>query len=230
MSEDITPGATSLEGGTAPADNPAADTPTPADSPAPEGGAPTSQPTDWRTGFPEAWGEKLKDVESADDALKALERGLSYTPALKPEDVELKYPDGMQVDEGVRDNFRQFCVDKGITPAQAQALLDWQLAANREIADAVMARGKAELQKLWGSRFEENSAMALKAVVNLDRRMGGKLSEALAFSGMNNNPVLVEAFHHIGTLISADALSGGKAAPAQDKAETAEETYIGMFK
>ncbi|WP_304473629.1 hypothetical protein [uncultured Desulfovibrio sp.] len=230
MSEDITPGATSLEGGTAPADNPAADTPTPADSPAPEGGAPTSQPTDWRTGFPEAWGEKLKDVESADDALKALERGLSYTPALKPEDVELKYPDGMQVDEGVRDNFRQFCVDKGITPAQAQALLDWQLAANREIADAVMARGKAELQKLWGSRFEENSAMALKAVVNLDRRMGGKLSEALAFSGMNNNPVLVEAFHHIGTLISADALSGGKAAPAQDKAETAEETYNGMFK
>ncbi len=215
MSEDITPGATSLEGGTAPADNPAADTPTPADSPAPEGGAPTSQPTDWRTGFPEAWGEKLKDVESADDALKALERGLSYTPALKPEDVELKYPDGMQVDEGVRDNFRQFCVDKGITPAQAQALLDWQLAANREIADAVMARGKAELQKL---------------VVNLDRRMGGKLSEALAFSGMNNNPVLVEAFHHIGTLISADALSGGKAAPAQDKAETAEETYNGMFK
>ena len=60
--------------------------------------------------------------------------------------------------------------------------------------------------------------------------MGGKLSEALAFSGMNNNPVLVEAFHHIGTLISADALSGGKAAPAQDKAETAEETYNGMFK
>ncbi|WP_297826867.1 hypothetical protein [uncultured Desulfovibrio sp.] len=230
MSEDITPGATSLEGGTAPADNPAADTPTPADSPAPEGGAPTSQPTDWRTGFPEAWGEKLKDVESADDALKALERGLSYTPALKPEDVKLTYPDGVQVDEGVRDNFRQFCVDKGITPAQAQALLDWQLAANREIADAVMARGKAELQKLWGSRFEENSARALKAVVNLDRRMGGKLSEALAFSGMNNNPVLVEAFHHIGTLISADALSGGKAAPAQDKAETAEETYNGMFK
>ena len=46
---------------------------------------------------------------------------------------------------------------------------------------------------------------------------------------MNNNPVLVEAFHAIGTLISTDALSGGRAAPAPDKPETAEETYNGMF-
>lgn len=230
MSEDITTGAMPPEGGTPPADNPKPENPTPADPPAPEGGTPTDQTADWRTGLPEGWGEKLKDVESADDALKALERGLSYTPALKPEDVELKYPDGIQVDEGVRDNFRQFCVDKGITPTQAQALLDWQLAANKEITDAVMAKGKAELQKLWGSRFEENSAKALKAVVALDKRMDGRLSETLAFSGLNNNPVLVEAFHNIGTLISADALSGGKAAPAPDKTETAEETYNGMFK
>lgn len=229
MPENITPGANLPEGGTAPGDNPAPDNPTPAESTAPEGGTPTEQP-DWRSAFPEGWNEKLKEVGSAEDALKALERGLSYTPALRPEDVELKYPDGIQIDEGVRDNFRQFCVDKGITPAQAQALLDWQLTANKEITDAVMAKGKAELQKIWGSRFEENSAKALKAVVNLDKRMGGRLSEALAFSGMNNNPVLVEAFHHIGTLISADALSGGKAAPAQDKQETAEETYNGMFK
>ena len=66
-------------------------------------------------------------------------------------------------------------------------------------------------------------------MVALDKRMGGRLSETMAFNGMNNNPVLVEAFHAIGTLISTDALSGGRAAPAPDKAETAEETYNGMF-
>lgn len=231
MPEDITPGATAPEGGeSAQRSEPETTLSGEAGAGAARGSAAEHQPEDWRSGLPAAWADKLKDVAGEEDAVKALERGLSYTPALKPEDVELKYPDGMQVDEGVRDNFRQFCVDKGITPTQAQALLDWQLAANKEITDAVMARGKAELQKLWGSRFEENSAKALKAVVALDKRMDGRLSEALAFSGMNNNPVLVEAFHNIGTLISPDALSGGKAAPAPDKPETAEETYNGMFK
>lgn len=237
MPEDITPGATPPEGGeSAQGSAAAAQRSEPettlsgeARASAAQGRAAEHHPEDWRSSLPAAWADKLKDVAGEEDAVKALERGLSYTPALKPEDVELKYPEGMQVDEGVRDNFRQFCVDKGITPAQAQSLLDWQLAANKEITDAVMAKGKAELQKLWGSRFEENSAKALKAVVALDKRMGGRLSETMAFNGMNNNPVLVEAFHAIGTLISTDALSGGRAAPAPDKAETAEETYNGMF-
>lgn len=236
MSEDITTGAMPLEGGESAQGSAAAaqrsepETTLSGEASAAQGRAAEQYPEDWRSGLPAAWADKLKDIAGEEDAIKALERGLSYTPALKPEDVELKYPDGIQLDEGVRDNFRQFCVDKGITPTQAQALLDWQLAANKEITDAVMAKGKAELQKLWGSRFEENSAKALKAVVALDKRMNGRLSETLAFSGLNNNPVLVEAFHNIGTLISADALSGGKAAPAPDKTETAEETYNGMFK
>ena len=237
MPEDIIPGATPPEGGeSAQGSAAAAQRSEPETTLSGEARASAAQeraaehhPEDWRSGLPAAWADKLKDVAGEEDAVKALERGLSYTPALKPEDVELNYPDGIQVDEGVRDNFRQFCVDKGITPVQAQALLDWQLAANKEITDAAMAKGKSELQKLWGSRFEENSAKALKAVVALDKRMGGRLSETMAFSGMNNNPVLVEAFHAIGTLISTDALSGGRAAPAPDKPETAEETYNGMF-
>lgn len=237
MPEDITPGATPPEGGESAQGSAAAAQRSESETTlsgearasAAQGRAAEHHPEDWRSSLPAAWADKLKDVAGEEDAVKALERGLSYTPALKPEDVELKYPDGIQVDEGVRDNFRRFCVDKGVTPAQAQALLDWQLAANKEITDAVMAKGKAELQKLWGSRFEENSAKALKAVVALDKRMGGRLSETMAFNGMNNNPVLVEAFHAIGTLISTDALSGGRAAPAPDKAETAEETYNGMF-
>ena len=54
--------------------------------------------------------------------------------------------------------------------------------------------------------------------------------EALAASGMNNNPVLAEAFHAVGTLLSEDALSGGRAAPAAYGRETAEETYKNMFR
>ena len=95
----------------------------------------TPAPADWRSAFPAEWGDRLKNVNSAEDAARALERGLAYTPALRPEDVELSYPEDVRVDEGVRDNFRRFCVEKGLTPTQAQALVDWQIAANREIAE-----------------------------------------------------------------------------------------------
>lgn len=209
--------------------------PTPEPTPAP-GGQPAPQPepqptpADWKARLPEGWAGKLGECASAEDALAALERGLGYSPALKPEDVSLKYPEGLQVDEGVSNSFKQFCVDKGITPTQAQALLDWQLTANKEINAAVMAQGQAELQKTWGSRFEENRATALKAVVALDKRMGGRLAEAMAFGGQNNNPVMVEAFYHIGQLMSEDALSGGNPAAPADQRESAEDTFKGMFK
>ena len=206
--------------------------PEPAPSPAPASGpAPSPAPVaDWRGTLPTAWADKLKDMASEADALKALERGLGYTPAQRPEDVELTYPEGLTVDKAVSDSFRRFCVDKGITPAQAQALLDWQLAANKEMHDAALASGKAVLQKQWGSRFEENSALALKAVTALDKRLGGRLSEALAFTGMSNDPAIVEAFHAVASLISEDSLSGGTGAGATDKPESAEETYKNMFK
>lgn len=230
MPEDLNPGTAAPEG--------ASDAGTTAPAPAPEaagaptaGTAPSPAPAaDWRGALPAAWADKLKDMASEADALKALERGMDYTPAQTPEDVELRYPEGLTVDKAVSDSFRRFCVDKGITPAQAQALLDWQLAANKEMIDAALAAGKAALQKQWGSRFEENSALALKAVTALDKRLGGRLSEALAFTGMSNNPAIVEAFHAVGSLIAEDSLSGGAGAGAADKPESAEDTYKNMFK
>lgn len=218
MAEDMDPGM----------DVAPATAPEPAGARAPDAGA--APAPDWRGGLPAAWADKLKDMGSEEDALKALERGLGYTPALTPDDVKLTYPEGITVDKAVSDSFRRFCVDKGITPGQAQALLDWQLAANREMNDAALASGKAALQKQWGSRFEANSALALRAVTALDKRLGGRLSETLAFSGMGNDPAMVEAFHAVGTLLSEDSLSGGSGAGALDRPESAEETYKNMFK
>lgn len=229
MAENLNPGtdAAQVAGGEGAAPQGA---PEPAPSTAPSSGMTPGPAADWRGTLPAAWADKLRDMASEDDALKALERGLGYTPAQRPEDVELTYPEGLTVDKAVSDSFRKFCVDKGITPAQAQALLDWQLAANKEMRDAALASGKAALQKQWGSRFEENSALALKAVTALDKRLGGRLSEALAFTGMSNDPAIVEAFHAVASLISEDSLSGGTGAGASDKPESAEDTYKNMFK
>ena len=192
----------------------------------------TTPSADWREGLPEGWGEKLKDVGSAEEALKALERGLGYRPAEKVEDIALKYPDSFkgQIDQGVENGFRQFCVDNGITQDQAQKLLDWQLGANKEITDKIIADGVKELRSEWGSRFDENKATALKAFTALDKRMGGRLATSIEGRDMANNPVFVRAFHEIGKLLSEDVLSGGSGTAPSDARESAVDTYKGMFK
>ena len=211
-----------------------------------EGASPASGPenmdtsrersNDWRSRLPEGWADKLadklKDVKDADEAMKALERGLGYRPAQKPEDIALRYPESFTgaVDEGVENNFREFCVREGITPGQAQALLDWQLGANREILDKIIEDGTKALREAWGSRFEENRDTALKAFSALDRRMNGELSGSIAGRNMANDPAFVRAFHEIGKLLSEDALSGGVGATPSDGRESAEDTYKDMFK
>lgn len=216
-----------------PSGNGGADSEAPASTPA--GTQETVQPfesSDWRASLPEGWADKLKDVESADDAMKALERGLGYKPAEKAEDIELKYPESFKgkVDEGVEAGFRDFCVKQGITPGQAQALLDWQLGADKEIRDKLIEDGTNTLRETWGSRFDENRGAALKAFTALDRRMGGELSGTVSGHGMANDPVFVRAFYEIGKLLSEDTLSGGSGASASDTAESAKDTYKDMFK
>ena len=130
----------------------------------------------------------------------------------------------------MENGFRQFCVDNGITQDQAQKLLDWQLGANKEITDKIIADGVKELRSEWGSRFDENKATALKAFTALDKRMGGRLATSIEGRDMANNPVFVRAFHEIGKLLSEDVLSGGSGTAPSDAQESAVDTYKGMFK
>ncbi len=192
----------------------------------------TGQQSDWRDTLPADWAERLADVASAEDAMQALERGLAYRPAERAEDIRLEFPEELrgQVDEGVRRHFCELCVREGITPTQAQALLDWQLGANRELLDRLVEDGTRALRESWGSRFEENRASALRTFMALDRRMGGELSESMTGKNMANDPVFVRAFHEIGRLLSEDTLSGGSSAAPSDGRESAEDTYKGMFR
>lgn len=213
----------------APAPDPAApDAPPAPPAPAPAADPAAQPPADWRAALPESWRDMLKDAADEEAARKVLERGLNYNPASKPEDVVLKYPDGIQVDDGLNKNFQQFCVDKGITPTQAQELLNWQLSANKSVIEAVRASGEQELREKWGPRYEENTTKALKAVVALDKQMGGRFAERLAYSNMNNDPVIVEALHIIGNSITEDTLSAGAGASAPDKQESPVDTYKAM--
>lgn len=180
----------------------------------------------WRAALPESWAARLKDVAGPDDAMAALERGLAYHPAASVEEIRLEWPEDFsgRVDERVQRDFCELCVREGITPSQAQALLDWQIHANRQALESVAEEGVKALRRNWGTRFERNRGEAL------DRRMGGELSASAAGRGMANDPVFVRAFYEIGRLLSEDGLSAGTVSSARVMRESAEETYNGMFK
>ncbi len=152
-----------------------------------------------------------------------------HVPVQRPEDVHLRFPEGLEPDPGARAGFCRLCVEQGLSTAQAQALLDWQIQTDRELTEAALRRGTAELRGRWGSRFEENAGLALRAVTALDRRLEGRLSEALAATGLHNHPVLVETFHAVGALLAEDALCGDAAAGPEVR-ESAEQTYKHMFR
>ena len=160
----------------------------------------TTPPGDWRAGLPEGWGEKLKDVGSA-----ARPSGPGTRPWLPPggnaSRTRPEYPDKASRGRSTRAEERFPPVLRGQryhSPDQAQKLLDWQLGANKEITDKIIADGVKELRSEWGSRFEENKATALKAFTALDKRMGGRLATSIEGRDMAQQPLMfVRAFHEI---------------------------------
>lgn len=200
-------------------DNPGGDTP-PSQEPAPA--------VDWREGLPESWREAFKDAKTAEEALEAYKRGVGYNPPKSVDDLTLTLPEGVQIDDGVNHNFREQCVKLGVTKDQAQALMDWEIQTGKEMRQAMIADGIKELKDAWGSQFEAKRSLAMNAVTALDRRMGGKFANALAARGLADDPVVIQAFSHIGEIISEDTLSGGAGGASGDRPESPEDTYKAM--
>lgn len=206
--------------------------PSAGDGAAPAGTREGGSPADWRSGLPDGWADRLKDVKDADEAMKALERGLAHQPAQKPEDIALKYPESFTgaIDEGVENNFREFCVKEGITPKQAQALLDWQLGANREILDKVIEDGTKPLRERGEAALTENRDTALKAFSALDRRMNGELSGSVPGGTWPMIRPLCGRFMKSENFFPRTLFPAVRGATPSDGRESAEDTYKNMFK
>jgi len=200
-------------------DKPGGDTPPPQES-APAG--------DWREGLPESWREAFKDAKTAEEALDAYKRGQGYNPPKSVDELELTLPEGVPIDEGVNHNFREQCVKLGVTKDQAQSLMDWEIQTGKEMRQQLIADGTKELKEAWGAGYEAKRSLAMRAVTALDRRMGGKFANALAARGLADDAVVVQAFAHIGEMISEDTLSGGNGGAGGDRVESPEDTYKSM--
>lgn len=187
---------------------------------------------EWFQSFPEAYHEKLKGFDSIETALEAMERGANYNPPKSVDDVNIQFPDGVDVDDKINQSFRNLCVEHGITAKAAQALSDWQLSLSAEADKAKIAAGEEVLRKEWGAKYEQNKVAALKVVSALDAKTGGRFGKAFMGSTFDlaNDPAAIEALYVISEMIGEDSLgSGDSGGGGAQKVLTAEDTYKGMF-
>lgn len=152
--------------------------------------------------------------------------GGAEMPLTDPASVELSLPEGMPVDEALLGNYRQFCVDCGLTPAQAQQAAEFYLA---ETGSRMRQEKEMSLRSLregaWAGHFDEKLARANYATHVLDREVGGRLRPMLA-SGLGNNAVFAEMMAVIGECISEDAFSSHPGAYAGSHRMMTTEEYL----
>ncbi|MFV0347301.1 MAG: hypothetical protein ACK5JO_01855 [Halodesulfovibrio sp.] len=152
--------------------------------------------------------------------------GGAEMPLTDPASVELSLPEGMPVDEALLGSYRQFCVDCGLTPAQAQQAAEFYLA---ETGSRMRQEKDMSLRSLregaWAGHFDEKLAKANYATHVLDREVGGRLRPMLA-SGLGNNAVFAEMMAVIGECISEDAFSSHPGAYAGSHRMMTTEEYL----
>lgn len=225
------------------AQTPVAADPTPANSTNPtvkadpytsigaEPGLGGASPVKWQDALPESMREAAGGFASADEAVQAMKRGMDYHPVTSAEEVNLKFPEGIIVDEKQNLAFRELCVKTGLTKAQAQALADWQIESETDMMKAQTESTTEQLKKEWGADYVRRDDLSQRALHALDRRVGGQneLTSALVNSGAWSLAPVRRAFAELGGLMSEDSLSGGRGAATPDVPESPESTYSRFF-
>ena len=225
------------------AQTPVAADPTPANSTNPtvkadpytsigaEPGLGGASPVKWQDALPESMREAAGGFASADEAVQAMKRGMDYHPVTSAEEVNLKFPEGITVDEKQNLAFRELCVKTGLTRAQAQALADWQIESETAMMKARTESTTEQLKQEWGADYVRRDDLSQRALRALDKRVGGQneLTSALVNSGAWSLAPVRMAFAELGGLMSEDSLSGGRGAAAPDVPESPESTYSRFF-
>ena len=190
-----------------------------------------ASPVKWQDALPESMREAAGGFASADEAVQAMKRGMDYHPVTSAEEVNLKFPEGITVDEKQNLAFRELCVKTGLTKAQAQALADWQIESETAMMKAQTESTTEQLKKEWGADYVRRDDLSQRALRALDKRVGGQneLTSALVNSGAWSLAPVRMAFAELGGLMSEDSLSGGRGAATPDVPESPESTYSRFF-
>jgi hypothetical protein len=155
-------------------------------------------------------------------------------------EIELKFPDGFSVDQGLVDKFKPLAKELNLNSEQSQKLADMYSEAvkgySTKAAEAHQQRVEAWLteaktdKEVGGAEFDKNAVVANKAV---ERFGGQELREFFNQTGLGNHPGLFRAFVKIGKAISEDSVGtkvdAHTAPEVKTEAQILAERYPSMY-
>lgn len=155
-------------------------------------------------------------------------------------DLELKVPEGFEVDAEAMDALKALAKESGLKPEQAQKLVDMHVGVQKalvERADAAIAEHAKAMQaavkadkEIGGAAFESSLKVA-KAT--LSRFGTPELVAAVDESGLGNHPELIRLLVRVGKATSEDSSAGkhpgGVATPANSEEAHLRAMYPTMY-
>lgn len=150
----------------------------------------------------------------ADPAAPATETLLAKKDEKPPEEIKIKFPDGVVADEALLGKFVPLAKDLKLNSEGAQKLVDLfaeaqKASETRHMEQITQWAEEAKTDKeIGGEAFDANLAIAKKA---MDRLATPGLREVLIKSGLGNHKDVIKVFMQVGKLISEDRLPGGGA-------------------
>lgn len=161
------------------------------------------------------------------------------TPDTQAADIEIKVPDGVQVDEDLMGKFKPLAKEIGLDSAKAQKMLDLYIEAQNGYSSKIDAawnetkEGWRETVKkdpeIGGAKFNETVGIARKAI----EKFGGPgLKQALNDLGIGNHPEIVRFAYKVGKMISEDSVAGITGSPpkANDEEAKLRAAFPSMYK
>ena len=134
----------------------------------------------------------------------------------KPEqlDLELKNPEGLELDADSVGVFKQVAEELSLSQEQAQSLLDKMAPAMNSRQAEMMSKARDDWRQqatsdkeFGGDQLNENLAVAKKA---MDAFGTPELAQLLNESGLGNHPEVIRVFYRAGKAISEDSFVNGQ--------------------
>lgn len=188
-------------------------------------------------------GAEQKATETEGDLLtgddKATTEATKDGSAASAAEIEIKVPEGVEVDQGLLDAFKPLAKEMKLDSAGAQKIVDLHLNAVKSANEKAEAAW-ADQKKVWrdtaaadkeigGQKFTENVKLARTAI---DKFGGPGLKQALNDLGIGNHPEIIRFAYRIGRAISEDSVtgSGERTATVTDEQAKLDAAYPSMRK
>lgn len=196
---------------------------------APVDGKPAAPALDDVRKFLTEKGAKPEDLDKLDEAaLRAKYDEAKAEPTGEPEAIEIKVPEGIEIDEKTLGDFKGILADAKLSPSErAQKLVDMHASALKAAQEApynLWRQTQAEWQtkvksdpEMGGQNFDVMRSTIAKAISDVGGTEAAKMFEAFAFTGAGNHPEIVRLVYRMSKALTEGGPVDGDKPVGSDK-------------